>query len=142
MERDVYAGSGWTAARSQEFSDFEGPEMARIAARQGVVLFPSAQAAAAFVRASQQKWSACANGSSFTLSDSVIGTHPWTVGELTSANSTFAATSTRQDGNSWACQRALTARNNVVIDTGACSHNITDEAVNIASQIAAKVPTT
>ena len=39
-----------------------------------------------------------------------------------------------------ACGRALVTRNNVVIDINTCSANPADSAVNIANQIAAKVP--
>jgi hypothetical protein len=37
------------------------------------------------------------------------------------------------------CQRALTARNNVVIDVDACRKDIGDSGVSIANQIAQKV---
>jgi serine/threonine-protein kinase len=54
----------------------------------------------------------------------------------------LSATKTQQNSKGWACQRALTAVNNVVIDTDACSYNLTDQRTTIARQIAAKVPTT
>ena len=39
------------------------------------------------------------------------------------------------------CGRALTARNNVIVDVNTCRANPADSAVNIANQIAAKVQT-
>jgi hypothetical protein len=65
------------------------------------------------------------------------------VGPVSNTNGTLSATDTVVVGGNlpWACQRALTARNNVVIDVKACSHNTTDQGVSIAGQIAAKVPT-
>jgi hypothetical protein len=47
----------------------------------------------------------------------------------------------QEGGNGWNCQRALTVRNNVAVDVMACSSGQGDFAVNIARQIANKVPT-
>jgi hypothetical protein len=144
LEKDVYDGSGWTAARNQNLDEPGKPDLVRLVAGQGVVLFPSAKAAAGFVSASLQKWKACANRD-FTLNVGASGTHPWAVGELTTTNGPLTVTRTQQDATGWAkgwkCQRALTARNNVVIDTAACGHLIRESAVNIADQIAIKIPT-
>jgi hypothetical protein len=63
----------------------------------------------------------------------------WTVGPIANTNGTLSTTRTLEGGNGWACQRALTVRNNVAIDVAACSANPADAAVNIADQIAAKV---
>ncbi len=40
---------------------------------------------------------------------------------------------------SQSCQRALTVRNNVVIDTEACRKDPGDAGINVANQIAGKV---
>jgi hypothetical protein len=45
------------------------------------------------------------------------------------------------DHDGWACQRALTEANNVVIDVVACAYTQSDFAVKVAQLIAAKVPT-
>ncbi len=133
-EANVYAGSGWTAVRGQSLQ--EPPHYTHVV-EQGVVLFPSAQAAAAFVSASTQSWPACANRS---YHDNV-NNNQRSVGPVTITNGTLSATTTQQ-GTDWACQRALTARNNVVIDATGCTHNnTTDQGVSIADQIGAKVPT-
>jgi hypothetical protein len=70
----------------------------------------------------------------------------WTVGPVSNTNGTLSDTQTTQAGNGFTCQRALTVTNNVAIDVAACSRNQpdfqSDSAVNIAQQIAAKVPTT
>jgi serine/threonine kinase PknH len=134
-EAAAYTGSGWTAERGQSLQD---PSPILHAVDQGVILFPSAQAAAAFVSASAQNWPACANR---TYTGNVNNLQ-WSAGPVSTADGTVSATTTEQDANTngWACQRALTARNNVVIDVAACSHNATDQGINIAHQIAAKVP--
>jgi serine/threonine kinase PknH len=134
-EAAAYAGSGWTAVRGQTLQE---PQGFAHSVDQGVVSFPSAQAAAAFVSASTQRWPACANRS---YADNV-GNVQWSVGPVSTTNGTVSATTTEQGGqNGWACQRALTARNNVVIDVAGCSHNTTEQGVSLASRIAAKVPT-
>jgi hypothetical protein len=145
LEKNVYAGSGYTAARRQSLSAPEQSSSRRYA-MQALVLFPSAQAASAFFSASSsQSWPACANRG-YTSVNVYAKTSPptyWQAGPVSTSNGTLAVTVTRQDSHDgWACQRALMASNNVVIDITACSHSATDQAVNIAHQIAAKVPTT
>jgi hypothetical protein len=63
------------------------------------------------------------------------------VGPVSNTNGTLSATETQEGSSGYTCQRALTAANNVAIDVLACSSNQSDSAVNIAHQIAAKVPT-
>ena len=134
-EAAVYAGSGWTAVRGQSLEE-PAPDHHHV--DQGVVLFPSAQAAAAFVSASTQSWPACANRS---YTDNVHNLQ-WSVGPVSTTNGILSAITTLQTpANGWACQRALTARNNVVIDVAGCSYHTTEQGVSIADQIAAKVPT-
>jgi serine/threonine-protein kinase len=64
------------------------------------------------------------------------------VGPVSNINGTLSATKTRVNANGWTCQRALTVAANVAIDVTACTHNQPGPAVNIAKEIAAKVPTT
>lgn len=134
-DSDVYAGSGYAAGLSQSLWEQGSPQSDHYVA-QGVVSFASAKAAAAFISASTQNWPACANRT-FTSGDT-----RFEAGPVSATNGILSATYTRKDNIDWACQRALTARNNVVIDAQACSrNNITNQAVEIADQIAAKVPT-
>jgi PknH-like extracellular domain len=116
---------------------------------QSVVLFPSAQQATAFFTASAQRWQACSNGSFVhTMSG---GREVWDVGPISNTNgvlSTAARISleiydrpTSQEGAGLTAQRAMTVRNNVVIDVLTDSSSANDPAaVNVATQIAAKVP--
>lgn len=66
------------------------------------------------------------------------------VGPVSNTNGTLSTTKTTQGANGVTCQRALTVANNVAIDIGGCRQNRSashpDSAVNIAHQIAAKVP--
>jgi PknH-like extracellular domain len=133
----VYAGSGFTAVRGavlQEPGD-TSPHYAGMT----VVAFPSPDGAASFFTDSAQRWPACSNRQ---YTDAMAGSPPavWTVGPVTHTNGILSTTKTQLDVNAWACQRALTVRNNVAIDVIACSTNPSTSAVRIAHQIAAKVP--
>ena len=144
-EAKAYAGSGSTAFREQDLSD---PPRTHVAV-QAVVLFPSAQQAAAFFKASSQSWQACSDGSFVnTLSG---GREVWDVGPISNTNGILNTVTrmhteeydgpTTNEGAALTGQRVLTVRNNVVIDIAAASPTANDSAgVNIAQQIAAKVP--
>jgi hypothetical protein len=143
----VYAGSGNTAvhgerdtASAPSGSSEPDPEVTQF-----VVLFPSAQQASAFFTTSSQRWPACANRQeTVPASDSDGPDIQWKVGPVSNANgvlSTTVGVSLSKGGQtmSQSCQRALTVRNNVVIDTEACRKDPGDAGVNIANQIAGKV---
>ncbi|MBV8966360.1 MAG: sensor domain-containing protein [Mycobacteriaceae bacterium] len=131
-QAQAYAGSGYTAEHDQSLTD--GGNFTHYA-EQAVVLFPSAKEAGAFFTTSAQKWQAC-HEYTHTQSGS-----QWTVGPISNANGILSVTATQQNGKApgWACGRALTARNNVIIDVNTCSANPADSAAKIADQIAAKV---
>ena len=132
-DASVYAGSGYITEREQNFKDFTHE------VDQAVVLFPSADQAGAFFTASAQQWPGCANRQ-YTWTQAGQPDTVWTEGPVSNTNGTLSATETRSSG--WTCQHALTVANNVAIDVFTCSRNPADSAVNIAHQIAAKVPTT
>jgi serine/threonine kinase PknH len=146
----VYTGSGWTAMRSQELRDQPFGKWTHLV-DQVVVLFPSAQGADALFTASTQQWPACSNRQYNWTTTAGKPDQVETVGPVSNANGTLSATETASGGDSsWTwdwdtCQRALTVANNVAIDVRACSQNRSDSqsdaGVNIARQIAAKVPT-
>ncbi|WP_083743453.1 serine/threonine-protein kinase PknH/PknJ [Mycobacterium rhizamassiliense] len=133
-EAPVYNGSGFAALRGQTLQE---PQHFTHAVDQFVLLFPSAAAAAAFYSTSTQGWQACANRS---YHDNVHNVEMNT-GPVSTANGMLSNSETNPRTKGWTCQRALTARNNVVVDVAACGHNTTDQGVSIAAQIAAKVPT-
>ena len=137
----VYAGRRWSAVRSQDLTEPDNSYTHSVT--QGVVLFSSANDAGAFFTASAQQWPACSNRQYIVT---LVG-HPavWTVGPISNTNGTLSATTTSKDDGislGTTCQQALTVSNNVAIDVSACGYNLSDAAVNIAQQIAAKVPTT
>jgi hypothetical protein len=134
VQAPVYADSGYTAERDQTLQ--EGDNFTHYA-QQAVVLFPSAKKAAAFFTASAQQWPAC-HQYTHTQSSSM-----WDVAPISNTAGTLSTIATQQNAKEggWACGRALVQRNNAVIDVNTCSANPADSAVNIANQIAAKVPT-
>lgn len=133
VQAPVYAGSGFTAVRDEALND--GDNFTHYA-EQAVVLFPIAKQANAFFTASAKQWSTCHH-----FSHIQSGTE-WTVGYVSNDNgvlSTVAAQDNAKAGG-WACGRALVVRNNIIVDVNTCSPNPGSSAVDIANQIAAKVP--
>ena len=130
----IYGGSGYTAELDQTLQD--GDNFAHYV-EQAVVYFPSAKLAGDFFTASAQQWPAC-HQYTHTQTNS-----QWNVAPISNANGILSTTATELNAKApgWGCGRALAVRNNVVIDVNTCSPNPTDSAVNIANQIAAKVPT-
>lgn len=133
----VYAGSGFTAVRGGELQEPGGasPHYAGMA----VVAFPSPDGAARFFTDSAQRWPACSHRH---YTDVTTGGSPvaWTVGPVNNTDGILTTTKTQLGVNAWACQRALTVRNNIAIDVIACGTNPAESAVRIVDQIAAKVP--
>jgi PknH-like extracellular domain len=133
VQAQVYADSGYTALRDQTLQ--EGDNFTHYV-EQAVVFFPSAKQAGAFFNVSAQQWPAC-HQYTHTQTNS-----EWAVGPVSNANGALSTSATQQNANApgWACGRALAIKNNIVIDVNTCSANPADSAVNIANQIAAKVP--
>jgi PknH-like protein len=135
-QAQVYANSGSIADRDQTLAVQEGNNLTHFA-EQAVVLFPTAKQAGDFFNASVQQWQGCHD---YTHVQSK--TH-WIVGPVTNANGVLSTTSNLQDppATGWkACGRALIAKNNVIVDVNTCSVDPKNSAVDIANQIAAKVP--
>lgn len=132
-QAQVYAGSGFTAERDQTLQN--GDNFTHYV-KQAVVLFASAQQARDFFNASAQQWPACHHYTHLQSGSE------WNVAPTSNANGILSTTVAQEDprAGGWGCGRALTARNNVVIDVNTCSANPADTAVQIANQIAAKVP--
>jgi hypothetical protein len=110
-------------------------------------LFPAPEQAAAFFTASSTNWRKC-DGSFVNILSG--GREVWDVGPISETNGVLSiGTKTHleiydkppQDTAGSTGQRALTVRNNVVIDTAATNSAPNDSAaLKIADQIAVKVP--
>ncbi|WAJ43231.1 sensor domain-containing protein [Mycobacterium sp. Aquia_216] len=144
-EGSVYAGSGNIAVHGERDSasipgsDDPDPDVSQV-----VVLFPSAKEANAFFTSSAQRWPACANRQDTVPGDADTPDIAWKVGPVSNTNgvlstSTSVTASRNGKGLSQSCQRALTVRNNAVIDVEACRKDPANVAVDVANQIAGKV---
>ena len=136
----VYANTGWTAIRGQRLDDsVDDSKRRKHFAIQAVVAFPSARDAAAFYDSSPQTWSACSNRRFSDLTPGKPDT-VWTASGTIDDNGMLTTTQVQEGGDGWACQRALTVRNNVAIDIVTCSYTQSGAvAAGVAQQIAAKV---
>lgn len=74
-----------------------------------------------------------------TITTANAGPVTWSVGTVTSRDGVLTVVLTEEGAEGWACQRAMIARNNVVIDTRSCGFNTIDQAATIAKQIADRV---
>ncbi|WP_197520585.1 serine/threonine-protein kinase PknH/PknJ [Mycobacterium sp. E2479] len=139
-ENTAYKGSGWTAMRAQEVRN-SGSQLIQLVS-QNVVAFSSADAAAAVYAASSRSWSACANTRWTETSRADGSTTMWSAGSVSDQNGWLTISATREDIPTITRQRAMTARKNIVIDVSTVSDRPSSQlAVDIAKQIAAKVPT-
>jgi hypothetical protein len=132
----AYADSQWIAVQGNVVEE-TGAAWTHLV-DQAVVAFVSAKGAAAFFTTATQRWQACSNGH-YTVTLAGRPAKAWTVGPVAETDGTLSATLTSEAKGG--CQRALTVINNVAIDVDVCSADPGDAAVNIAHQIAAKVPT-
>ena len=119
-QRDVYAGSGWTAVRGQVLRE---PPTARSwshFATQAAVLFASPQAAGEFFARSRDTWAACSNRE-LTYAQQLAPEQLWTIGPVGVANGVLTVARSQRSPQNWSCQRALTVHGSVAVDVEACS---------------------
>lgn len=138
-EQTAYFGSGWSAIHGQMLEDAGSIARDKYMVRQILVLFPSAGHAGAFFTASAQRWPGCSNRPFTNTVNKIFG--QWVVGPISNTDGTLSATKTQVNADGWACQRALTVANNVVVDVSACSYNPADSGVKIAHQITQRITT-
>ncbi|OBF27684.1 hypothetical protein A5724_29120 [Mycobacterium sp. ACS1612] len=131
-EAAVYADSGFQAALDQSLND--GDQFTHYL-KQAVVLYPLVDQAAAFLDHSALQWRTCQH---YTH---IQSNTQWTVGPIVYAGGALSTTVTEQDAAApgWGCGRAMSLKNNVVIDINTCSANPADSALKIANQIAQNV---
>jgi hypothetical protein len=141
----VYANAGTTGAQGERIS-VPSPEANDSSpdANQFVVAFGSTQQASAFFDTSAQRWPACANRQGSVPNGEKTPGFEWKVGPVSNANgvlSTTVSVSLSKNGQpvTKTCQRALTARSNIVIDVDGCRQDPGDVGIRIANQIADKV---
>jgi serine/threonine-protein kinase len=128
----AYLGSGETAISIEQLH--EPGNTPNHLVEQAAVGFPSADRALAFVQTSAGKWRACAGQ---TITTTVNGqNNTWTLADLVGDATAITQLRTKEGGNGAACQRALRAVLNVVLDVRACGTPISDQAGRIAEKMA------
>jgi hypothetical protein len=131
-EAPVYADSGFWAERDQSLNN--GDNFTHYL-KQALVLFPTVEKAGEFFNASAERWLAC-HEYTHTQSETT-----WTVGQISDVGGTLSVIASQQDAAApgWGCGRALTHRNNIIVDVNTCSADPADSAVRIANQLADNV---
>jgi eukaryotic-like serine/threonine-protein kinase len=130
----TYANTGSTGSQLQFLQNPAGAE----AVQQAVISYPTADAAQKVFAAARQTWSACA-GRTFTLTLPNETLHRWNFGPLTIPDGTLAMTTSPEGRSYMGCQRALAARDNVIVDVGSCSFSRDKKGLDILNAIAAKI---
>jgi PknH-like extracellular domain len=136
----VYDGNGWVAVRGQYADDGPGGNRK---VWQAVVSFPMPVDANAFYAKQVAGWHTCndRNIEERYTNQADADDSFWKLGEARDSNGMLTIVATQQNvDNGWACERALTIRNNVAVDTQVCGDHVTDQAESVANAIAKKVP--
>ncbi|MCV7394416.1 sensor domain-containing protein [Mycobacterium paraseoulense] len=134
-----YQGSGWTAVRVQQLKDHR--DRADHIAYQAVVAFPGALGAHDFYASQVTGWANCDNRRVDLHDPGDPNAHYWSLSKASVADGVLTITRVQEEGSEgWACQRALTTANNVVVDVSACADHVDDRGAQIAKRIAKKIP--
>ncbi|WP_454232236.1 sensor domain-containing protein [Mycolicibacterium fortuitum] len=133
-----YEGSGYTAVRRQYLTSPEnGTKLG-----QSVVSFNDAAAAENYVAAAKPKLNKCANRNVNyrPIDEPNAPNRYWSVGAVDESNGVLSVPQVQEGADGWVCQRALAARNNVVIDFFVCGDNLTPSVVTpVVDKIGEKV---
>ena len=133
VQQGVYQGSGYSAVSAQFL---RAPDNA-YRVDQAAVSYPWAALAEKFLKKSTDNWKACA-GRSITVTGQG-NTDRWVIGDLTNQGDLITQESSKEAGKGWACQHALRAVSNVIIDVTACSYDVQNQAALIADKMATKI---
>lgn len=131
-EDAVYGPSGWTAVRDHVAGDVDDEHWVE----QTAVLYPSEDAARAFLDESTAGWQDCA-GFSVSVDDTDFS-YVWEIGDLDVSGDMITQVTTEQDYDDWQCQHAMSQVSNLVVETWACAFGPTEGAVEIAERMLAK----
>ncbi|HEY7052375.1 MAG TPA: sensor domain-containing protein [Mycobacterium sp.] len=132
-----YRDSGFIAARGAVMQEPDDAQLLHVV-DQGIVTFPTADAATDYVTKTVQTWRGCA-GKPFTASRPEAAEH-WTFGDVTENGGISAIPKTVDGDTGWSCSHAIAAKSNAVIDVSACGFSINDQAKAIVGRIRDKFP--
>jgi serine/threonine kinase PknH len=135
FQTSTYKSSGYTAMLAQLMKRPQSNPA--IVVVQGAVIFASAEQAIGFVTAQQGRWQGCAGK---TVTQNQPGKSiPWTFHDVTGNPPKISMLHDAADGTGVTCQRVLNAVSNLVLDINACGPQVTNQAGQIATDMAAKV---
>lgn len=136
-ENATYGGSDWSGVSDQTLqqqSPGTDTDVGHFFVDQTAVIFSSADKAEAFLNTSANNWKSCA-GQPVTVTNGNDQSH-WNLKDPTQTNTKIVQSRT-QDGGDWACQHALSAVSNLVVEVVACSLQVNDQASQIADEMVA-----
>lgn len=138
-EQSVYGGTRFLGVRRQQFR--ESLDKWDHIVFQAVVGFPDGLAAHDVYTAQVSSWGECNNR---TFNDRQVGDPDahgtdWSLNAAAEKDGVLTILRSQVNGRGWACQRALSAANNVVIDVETCADDIGDQGVQLARLIAEKI---
>jgi serine/threonine kinase PknH len=131
-----YRGSGYLAVAGRKVA--EPGDTADHDTDQGVVVFKTADQAQRYLDRSMVVWQRCARQ---RVRYQIEGHQPltWTVGIPADTGSDIMVRNSEEAGDGYACQHAMRAVGNILVDAWACGKDITDQGRGIVDDIAAKV---
>lgn len=135
VEQAVYDGSGWTDVADQVLAD-EGDDDGHWV-QQSVVAFGSPQQAQDFFDGSVQKWTNCI-GKHVTI-DEDDNEFAFSIEGIGITGRMMTQTSRQDDSGGWACQHALGAVTNHIVEVAACGNGPDGQAIELANEIASKI---
>ena len=130
-QRTLYDGAGWVAARLRK--DRDDPFKHEVI--QVVVSFVTSEAATAFVAHAEKNLAACVGRRVALVKSGTV----YMPGQVSNTDGFLTTLSIVEGGDGWTTQRALTARNNIVIDVAASGYGVREQATRIAADAAARV---
>jgi PknH-like extracellular domain len=130
----TYGDSGWTGAQLQYLRDdnFEHE------AFQGVISFPTAEAAQKLTADQAVRWSKCARRT-ITLNKANVAPQHRVLGPLVNSSGVLSMISVMQDSAGRGCEHVLGARNNIVVDVNVCRQDVTNQGVDLLNAILNKI---
>ena len=139
FQTSTYKSSGYTAMLAQLLKKPQSNPP--IVVVRGAVIFASAEQAIGFVTAQQSIWGGCAGK---TVTQTQPGTSlPWTFHDVTGNPPKISllhdGANNAANNSGISCQRMLNAVSNVVLDVNASGTQVTNQASQIATDMAARV---
>ncbi|WP_197417594.1 sensor domain-containing protein [Mycobacterium sp. GA-2829] len=134
VHANTYNGSGFTGMTAQAVNNDPTHKLV-----QGLVAFPNAAAAQAFYDRQVADWNGCKFAKITATYGSTTNGATLSVPSTTGGILSLMVVSDTSTVAGMQCERAMTLRNNVIVDVRACSPNIGSSGWNIARDIGNKI---